>query len=514
MFFMSRVLSLSLVILLSCVFASAATFTVTKVADTNDGTCDGDCSLREAIAAATAAAGDDTIIFSTLFSTSQTIVLGGSELVLGSNGSTTINGPGANLLTISGNNASRIISTGANVIATLDGITFTAGTGAGALNTGRGGAIYNVGGTLTITNSVITGNTAANGGGLNNAASTGPAVNGTLNIVNCIVSNNTSPGSGGGMQNFSTSTVNIDRSTFMGNTSNGTTGGGGGQFNGAVRITNSTFANNSAPSGSGGGIQSNGALGAVLTNVTFAGNSSLNNGGGIHRATTSPTFWIRNSIVANNTGAATSLDVSNSAAGLISEGNNIIGSIGTSTGWIMSDQQGVNPMLGALANNGGFGMTFLPMAGSPALNMGNNCVLTSTCSANNPPANVTTDQRGTARPQGGSVDVGSVEVVSAPATATVSGRVVSAGVRQIRDAVVTLSTPGLAENGIPVVLQRTTSNAFGEFSFTGVMTGQSYSITASTKQFTFTPQLVPVNGDVSGVILIGTSSLFDGVVPK
>lgn len=36
-----------------------ALFTVTKTADSNDGICNGDCSLREAIAAATAATGND-----------------------------------------------------------------------------------------------------------------------------------------------------------------------------------------------------------------------------------------------------------------------------------------------------------------------------------------------------------------------------------------------------------------------------------------------------------------------
>lgn len=488
------------VVFLMSISTFAATFTVTKVADTNDGACDVDCSLREAVAAATAAAGDDVIVFSALFNSPQTIVLGGSEIVLGSNGATTINGPGASLLTISGNNASRVISTGGNVIATLDGMTFTGGNGVGTLNTGRGGAIYNVGGTLTISSSVVTGNTAANGGGLNNASSTGPTVNGDLRIINSVVSNNTSPGSGGGMQNFSTSTVTIDRSTFMGNVSNGSTGGGGAQLNGAVRITNSTFANNSAPAGSGGGIQSNGTLGAVLTNVTFSGNSSLSNGGGIHRATTSPTFWIRNSIVANNTGAATSLDVSNSAAGLISEGNNIIGSVGTSTGWIMSDQLGVNPMLGTLANNGGSNMTFLPMAGSPAINMGNNCVLTATCSANNPPAAITTDQRGIARPQGGSVDVGSVEIAAAPTLATVTGRVFTAGGLPIRGAVVTINSLMLAENGV-VFSQKATTAAFGYFTFPGLQTGQSYTVSVSAKGQSFTPVVVPVNGDINDLVI-------------
>jgi len=41
--------------------ANAATFTVTKTADTADGTCDADCSLREAVIAANASAGADTI---------------------------------------------------------------------------------------------------------------------------------------------------------------------------------------------------------------------------------------------------------------------------------------------------------------------------------------------------------------------------------------------------------------------------------------------------------------------
>ena len=45
------------------VHGAATTFTVTKTADTNDGTCDADCSLREAITAANANAGTDTIAF-------------------------------------------------------------------------------------------------------------------------------------------------------------------------------------------------------------------------------------------------------------------------------------------------------------------------------------------------------------------------------------------------------------------------------------------------------------------
>src|SRR5205823_14963190 len=42
--------------------AGAATFTVTKTADAADGSCNADCSLREAVIAANAASGADTIV--------------------------------------------------------------------------------------------------------------------------------------------------------------------------------------------------------------------------------------------------------------------------------------------------------------------------------------------------------------------------------------------------------------------------------------------------------------------
>lgn len=490
--------------------AFAATFTVTKVADTNDGVCDADCSLREAVAAATAAAGDDIIVFSALFNSPQTITLSGSEIVLGANGSTTINGPGAAILTIDGNNTSRIISTGPMVTAEITGIRFTNGNGVGALNTGRGGAIYNAGAVLVLRQVIITGNTAPNGGGLNNASTASPSLPGNLTIENSIVSNNSATGSGGGMQNFSTSTVTITNSTFSGNVSNGSTGGGGGQFNGGVRITNSTFAGNSAPSGSGGGMQSNGTLGTFITNSTFSGNSSLNNGGGIHRGTTNVNFFIRNSIVAGNNGTAASPDFTNSAAGNQSQGNNIIGNTGTSTGWVASDLLNTNPLLSPLADNGGATQTFLPQMGSPAINGGQNCVLDSTCDANNPPANVTTDQRGIARPQGANVDIGSVEVGMA-ASVTVQGRVLSLSGTPQRNAQVTLSGPlnNIKGDPNPVLARRTYTNSFGYFIFENVLSGRNYQLDATAKGLTFNPFIFPVEDDIFGLTLTATNDNFD-----
>jgi hypothetical protein len=466
---------------------TAATFTVTNTNDSGAG------SLRQAVLDANAAAGDDTIVFDSSFNSPQTITLAGSEIVVAANGSLTINGPGADLLTISGNNQSRILSTGANVVVNINGLRFTAGNGVGAVNSGRGGAIYNVGGTMVITNSIITGNTAANGGGLNNAASASPSVPANLTIINCAITNNTSSSSGGAMQNFSTSTLSLSNTTVSGNVSNSTGIAGAFQANGTIRITNSTFSGNNAPAGTGGGVYYNGSS-LIMTNTTIVNNSSLNGGGGLHRTGTNPTLIMRNSIVSGNNGAAANPD----AFGLVSsEGNNIIGNNAGSTGWVMSDLQNVNPMLGALADNGGLGNTHLPMLGSPAIDGGQNCVVDLSCSANNPPVAITTDQRGVTRPQNAVVDIGSVEVAVA-AAATVSGQVLSSEQTPIRNVIVTISN-------MSGVVASARTNSFGNFTLNNVPQGTGYTLNVIAKQYTFTPQNIDVNGNVTGVTITAAS---------
>ncbi len=472
---------------------SAITYTVTKTADTNDGICDADCSLREAVTAANATADNDVVAFSALFDSAQTITLSGAEIVVASNGSLTINGPGANLLTISGNNASRILSSSANAVVNVNDLRFTAGNGAGATNTGRGGAIYNVGGTMVITNSILTGNSAANGGALNNAASASPSVPANLTIVNCSITGNSSTSSGSAMQNFSTSTLNLRNTTVSGNTSSGTGIAGAIQANGTVTITNSTFSGNSAPGGTGGGVYYNGTS-MIMTNTTIVNNSSGVGGGGLHRTGTNPTLLMRNTIIANNNGAAASPD----AFGLVSsQGNNIIGNVIGSTGWIGSDFQNVNPMLDVLAANGGLGNTHLPLTGSPALNAGQNCVVDLSCSAGNPPVAVTTDQRGVTRPQNAIVDIGSVEVAVA-ANATVSGQVLSSELTPVRNVWVTISN-------MSGVVASARTNSFGYFTLSNIPSGQSYTLNVIAKQYTFTPQNINISGDVTGVLITANS---------
>ena len=76
---MKPIRSLLLLPLLAFAIAAplrAATFTATKVADSDDGTCDVDCSLREATSAANANAKADSIVFDLLGSGTRTLNLG------------------------------------------------------------------------------------------------------------------------------------------------------------------------------------------------------------------------------------------------------------------------------------------------------------------------------------------------------------------------------------------------------------------------------------------------------
>ncbi len=89
---------------------TVADLTVTKTADTNDGTCDADCSLREAITAANANSGTDTIAFDisgagphTIQPTSELPLIGDPVTIDGftqPGASPNTNGPGLGLNTV------------------------------------------------------------------------------------------------------------------------------------------------------------------------------------------------------------------------------------------------------------------------------------------------------------------------------------------------------------------------------------------------------------------------------
>ena len=115
-------------------------------------------TLRSAIGQADASNQADTIVFSGLFDSPQTITLTGGALALTGTETTTITGPGANFLTVSGGGTSGVfVIDGAS--AAISGLTVSDGSAA------VGGGVRNDGGTLTLSDVTVRGNTATDRGG-------------------------------------------------------------------------------------------------------------------------------------------------------------------------------------------------------------------------------------------------------------------------------------------------------------------------------------------------------------
>ncbi|MBT8102465.1 MAG: right-handed parallel beta-helix repeat-containing protein, partial [Gammaproteobacteria bacterium] len=330
--------------------ANAATFTVTKTADSNDGNCDADCSLREAVIAA-----------NNNFPVADTITLpaGVYTLTLGPSGdnvaatgdldvldSLTINGAGARTTIIDGNANYRIIDFPANVgTLTLSDLTLRNGN----VPTQAGGAIRNLDNPVFLTDVSLIGNTAEDGGAVHVSSGDG--------------------------------SLTANRVTMSGNSANkkgGAVYGTGGGIR--INITNSTFNGNSA-------VEQGGAFEVdhlALLNTTIAGNTApASKGGGVWESS-GQEFSATNTIIANNTGG--------DCATAIDSGSNNIDS-DNSCGFVTT----ADPKLGPLANNGGPTDTMALLSESPAIETGTN----TGCPA--------TDQRQIVRPDGFLCDIGAYE---------------------------------------------------------------------------------------------------------
>src|SRR5215204_4524716 len=225
---------------------AASVITVTNTNNSGAG------SLRQAILDA---ASGDTITFA-LAGCPCTITLTSGELTLDK--SLTIDGPGANQLTINANGASRVflipslVADASNIVA-LEGLTIAGG------NSVAGGGIYQGIATLTITNVSIIGNNATSaGGGIYKPG-------GTLTVINSTIAGNTGSSVAGIYNQFGTMT--LTNSTVSENFA--TTNGGGLTNGGILTVTNSTISHNAAFT-SGGGIYSAGT--ETLNNTIVAGN--------------------------------------------------------------------------------------------------------------------------------------------------------------------------------------------------------------------------------------------------
>ncbi|HWG42525.1 MAG TPA: right-handed parallel beta-helix repeat-containing protein [Gemmataceae bacterium] len=240
----------------------------------------GQLSLREAIAEVNAGqVADNTIILpgGTYQNTQGALNVTHSLILQGAGaGNTILDGDGMDRVVL--------IDPAAMANVQLSGVTVRNGN-----TTGSGGGIdvTDVGGqssVLTVQNCTITGNTAGNGGNGGGIF----ANNGDINVINSQLLNNTAGalGFGGGIADFGggTGNVTVTNSLIAGNSA-GSAGGGIGLLEGgpgALTVTGSTISNNSLTTANfgGGGIFANTTGVIRVTNTTIQGNTSLTDGGG------------------------------------------------------------------------------------------------------------------------------------------------------------------------------------------------------------------------------------------
>ncbi|MEH1860615.1 MAG: Calx-beta domain-containing protein [Nostoc sp.] len=469
------------------------------VTNTNDS---GAGSLRQAIINANNDPGIETIIFDTtgIFgdATPDTITLTSGQLSITEG--VIIQGTGANKLTISGNNASRVFNATASF--SIDGLKITGGN---AGNNNGGG--INSNSDVTVSNSTLSGNTAnSSGGGIYSSSVT---------VSNSIISGNTANSNGGGI--YSTTSATVSNSTLSGNTASNR---GGGIYSSNTTISNSTFSGNTA-NDNGGGIFSSTLL--TISNSTISSNTAKNSGGGIYtsNATVSNSTIFENTADSDNNGTGNgggifrsggTVSISNSIiAGNIDRGNqgpdisginfngnayNLIGNLaGKSSGTLGTGTDIINPNPGLkpLGDYGGSTQTHALSFSSPARNAGDPAYS----------GGLTTDQRGTDfnRIESGKIDIGAFEYVlpkvsfgAATYNATEDSTATTVTIPVTLDA-----SPETAVT-IPIVVRNTSTATSGnDYTFSPTTISFAAGATGSnlTKLITFTinPDDLPENAE-------------------
>jgi beta-glucanase (GH16 family) len=310
--------------------------------------------------------------------------------------SVTIDAADAPGLSLDGGGVDRVLVVGAGLDINLANLTVTNGYGwqlaGGILNNGN----------LTLDHVTVTGNTMATdagdfwqgGGGIYNGEGA------TLYLVDSSVVNNTAAWSGGGIYSFFNSNTTIERSTISGNVSNDV--GGGIRMLGNAMIVNSTLSGNQATGWYGGAIFHTDGL-MNINNSTIVENIAPDYAGAAIFVGTftdaSATLNLVNNIVANNTYSNCFVGYFGAGAVALNSGGHNIDSDGTCNLTAPGDMPNTDPMVGPLAANGGPTYTHALLAGSPAIDAGDDSV----CPA--------TDQRGVIRPQGAACDIGAYEFV-------------------------------------------------------------------------------------------------------
>jgi hypothetical protein len=404
---------------------------------------DGPGSLRAAVAAA---ASGDTISLTGLGCSTITLTTGHIAVA---EDDLAIEGPGAGSLTIDASYASGILRHAGAGTLSISGLTLANGTYTTDTAVSLGGCLYSAA-NLEVIDSIVTTCTAHGTGG-NDAKGGAIYAGGNLKLRSTVISSSrayaSAVGYGGGA--FVVGDLDAAASAFNYNSAQGAPvingNGGGAIVHGATRLDSATFYYNNAYTAGGlwtfgavtiesslfahngaklvAGLRSEdggSALVATIANSTFAYNVSHERIGGISMlisATITNTTIAKNNaiggfggvffsgaslelestIIANNTEGPTPSDLKVYGSPAITGANNLV--IATSA-TLPPDTITDDPLLDALADNGGPTLTLALMAGSPAIDAGNNV------------AALATDQRGAGflRHVGRHTDIGAFEV--------------------------------------------------------------------------------------------------------
>lgn len=262
----------------------------------------------------------------------------------------------------------------------------------------NGSAVENEGGDLTIVDSTFVGNSAGDGAGILNRT-------GTVTITRSTFSNNSATRYGGAISSSDESAMTISDSSFIGNSA-GSESGAINNYQSALFIINSTFTENSTDYG---GAISTGRRNTTIVHSTIYGNSARIRGGGIFVGANGA-INLSNSIIAGNN-AAEGPDIYGEVNSL---SGNLIGNSQGALGLWASDLLQGDLLLSPPADNGGPTPTMALQIGSPAIDAipAEDCVWDDDGDPNTPAVQLLADQRGALRT--GPCDAGAFEFGIAP----------------------------------------------------------------------------------------------------
>ena len=385
---------------------SAADAPDAKTGDRHCRTATATCTLRAAIQEADETDGPDTVLIPAgryrLASTPAPEAGSTGERDAG-NGDLDITddlvvrGAGPGQTTVDGGGLDRVFEVAGDTTAVISDMTITGADATGGDTTAEialGGGVLNQG-TATLERLRIVGNKADGGGGVFTIPGT------HLTVHDSLIAGNTAY-EGGGIR--IDSGAEIVNTTITHNTLLTPTGDYAAHPKGVVIPAIDEI------SGYGGGIDHRGGDDVAIINSTITDNRAVKGGGGLNSgqgyAPVSEQVELgrvrlRNSIIARNTSTAGPGDCHVKDQIIESTGHNL-DSDGSCFLTAAGDLPRRDPLLAALAPNGGAIETRAVLPGSPAIDAG---------AADGCPR---ADQRGTARPQGAACDIGAFEYVPPP----------------------------------------------------------------------------------------------------